>query len=65
MSIERFGDLYTPTCDGCGDELEAEYDFYDAVNAKKAAGWKSRKVMGEWEDVCPECQAVEAGADFD
>lgn len=59
MSIERFASFYTPTCDRCGAELEAEFDFYDAVNAKKAAGWKSRKVDGRWEDVCDACLADE------
>lgn len=56
MSIERCGDTYTPVCDYCGDELPPEYDFYDAVEAKKAAGWKSIKDdCGEWSDACPEC----------
>ena len=65
MSIERFGGIYTPTCDVCGEELPGEFDFYDAVDAKKLAGWKSRKLMDCWEDVCPECQQMEAKADFD
>lgn len=56
MSIERFEDLYTPTCDRCGDELAAEFDFYDAVEAKKAAGWRSYHDEHGWEDVCPDCQ---------
>ena len=56
MSIERFGGLYTPTCDICGEELPGEDDFYDAVNAKKRAGWISKKENGEWVDICPECQ---------
>ena len=56
MSIERFDGLYTPTCDICGEELPDEFNFYDAVQAKTDAGWKSRKVNGEWEDICAECQ---------
>jgi len=56
MSIERFGDIYTPTCDLCGEELPGEFDFYDAVEAKKTEGWKSRKINGEWQDICCECQ---------
>jgi hypothetical protein len=39
--------------------LPAESDFYDAVAAKKAAGWKSRKVNGCWEDICDACLADE------
>jgi len=65
MSIEKFGGIYTPTCDLCGEELPAEFDFYDAVNAKKDAGWKSRKTDGDWEDVCTECQEKERRHDTD
>lgn len=47
--------LYIPTCDGCGAQLPEEYDFYDAVDAKKVAGWKSIRHGKEWSDLCPEC----------
>ncbi len=58
MSIERRGSCYVPVCDYCGDELPEEYDFYDAVGAKKAAGWRSHKDQhGEWQDACAECTA--------
>lgn len=60
MSIERHGETFTPICDSCGKELPVEWDFYDAVNAKKLAGWKCRKISGEWEDICDECQELEA-----
>lgn len=56
MSIENMHGAYTAVCDCCGDILPAESDFYDAVNAKKDAGWKSRKIDGEWNDLCPSCQ---------
>ena len=63
MSIERDWEertrLYIPTCDGCGAELEPEYDFDDAVDAKRAAGWKSKNIDGEWVDLCPGCQMKE------
>lgn len=59
MSIETSWEdgekLYTPTCDGCGTQLPEEYDFYDAVAEKKAAGWKSVKHGKEWSDLCPDC----------
>lgn len=58
MSIVQSRNKYTPTCDVCGTELKEEYDFYDAVDAKKTAGWKSRKIDGEWCDFCTECQEV-------
>lgn len=60
MAIEKRWEggeqIFTPICDGCGEELEDEYDFYDAVNAKKLAGWRSKKIGGDWQDFCPECQ---------
>jgi len=68
MSIEKsnekfkiLGILYTPVCDICGEELPPENDFYDAVEAKKVAGWKSNlfKVEGRpdaWHDICRDCQ---------
>lgn len=57
MSIVREGSRYFPTCDICGDRLPAEHGFYEAVDAKKAAGWRSYKdgKFG-WVDACPECQ---------
>ena len=61
MSIERFHDQFTPICDLCGTRLPGEFSFMDAVEAKKDAGWKSRKIDGEWEDVCTDCQFEEAG----
>ena len=60
MSIQKRWEggeqIFTPTCDLCGAELEDEYDFYDAVDAKKLAGWRSKKIDGEWQDFCPECR---------
>lgn len=56
MSIVQSKNKYTPTCDVCGTELKEEYDFYDAVEAKKKAGWKSRMIDGEWCDFCTDCQ---------
>ena len=50
--ISKFEGMYTLTCDICGDEYpETFFDFYDAVEAKKENGWKSRKTDGEWMDV--------------
>ena len=40
MSIERLGGAYIPVCDCCGEELATEYDFYDALAAVRAAGWR-------------------------
>ena len=63
MAIEkRWKDgeeVFTPVCDVCGDNLDDEWDFYDAVEAKKQAGWRSRKVGDDWIDMCPYCQKEE------
>jgi len=57
MSVEKSYGMFYPTCDICGDALPPEHDFYDAVEAKKEAGWKSRKgENGEWQDICTDCQ---------
>lgn len=52
MSIEKDYDIYIAVCDICGDDIGPFEDFYDAVDAKKAAGWRSRKdAHGEWIDL--------------
>lgn len=56
MSIQNNHGMCIPTCDICGEELPGTYDFYDAVESKKDAGWKSKKTDGKWEDICTECQ---------
>ena len=57
MSIDNYYQgLFTPICDVCGAELPTEFDFNEAVNAKKDAGWKTRKVDGQWQDICCDCQ---------
>ena len=38
MSIEKDYDIYIAVCDICGDDIGPFEDFYDAVDAKKAAG---------------------------
>jgi len=65
MSIESDDGMHTPTCDYCGDELPAEFDFHDAVQAKKDAGWRSVKDDDEWSDYCPDCYAERKGAAAD
>jgi hypothetical protein len=58
--IAKSADTYTPVCDGCGEELAPEWDFMDAVNAVKAAGWRTMRPEGvhtNWEHYCPTCAA--------
>lgn len=65
MSIEKDYDIYIAVCDICGDDIGPFEDFYNAVDAKKAAGWRSRKdAHGEWIDLCPACQHPSAASDF-
>jgi len=63
MSIEKSGGTFTPTCDGCGEELDTEFEFSDAVAAKKSADWRSVKDGGEWYDYCPDCYAEQLWED--
>lgn len=52
---------YVPVCDRCGNTLEPEEEFSDAVQAKKDAGWRSFNVDGQWKNVCTDCLEKEAG----
>lgn len=61
MSIERFYGQYTPVCDYCDKTLPGERSYADAIRAKREAGWESRKVDGEWLDICTDCQFEEKG----
>lgn len=54
--IDKDYDSYQLICDICGEVVKEFDDFYDAVDYKKDNGWRSRRVIGDWEDVCPECQ---------
>ncbi len=57
MSIVRHYGQFTPTCDICGDELQAQESFQEAVLTRNEADWKSQKNSdGEWEDICRKCQ---------
>lgn len=53
--IERFGNRYELQCDYCSNYVEDFGDFQEAVDYKKANGWKSINVDGEWTDKCPDC----------
>ena len=44
-------------CDECGDELFTNTDgFPDAVEIAKGEGWRARKIEGEWEHRCSDCE---------
>ena len=59
--IDRNYRQFTPVCDCCGTRLPGGESFAEAVQIKRDAGWISRKVDGEWEDVCTDCQFEERG----
>ena len=65
-----FGEEFPPVCDCCGVVLRNErgttdhigdmfddpfYEWDSMIDAKKEAGWKSRRMLGEWFDLCPAC----------
>ena len=58
MSTHRMGRIIVFTCDECDEELDTgETEFHDALAAKKAEGWTSRKDGdNEWMDVCDQCK---------
>ena len=60
MSIEKYYRNYTAVCDCCGKRLPAD-GWEDARRAKQDAGWESRKVDGEWQDICDDCLFEEKG----
>ena len=60
--IDRIGGTFAAVCDYCGDRLPDEWDFYDAVDAKKRADWKSVQDKHGWSDCCPECYQKMTGA---
>ena len=55
--IEQRGEWkYALICDECGHEVKYFNTFDEAVEYKKENGWKSKRVDGEWVNVCPDCQ---------
>lgn len=65
MILISYNKYYTPVCDCCGNTLDDEYDFDDAVAAIHAAGWSSNKASGVWVDYCSECAADNVRGEFD
>ena len=55
MISKEYG-KYILSCDICSAAAEEEYEtFQDAVDAKSDKGWKSKKIEGQWVDVCLDC----------
>ena len=54
--IDKIHGKFRLICEECGDMSLVEFDtFPDAVDGKKTLGWRSRKIMGAWKDICPDC----------
>jgi Fe2+ or Zn2+ uptake regulation protein len=45
-------------CDQCFDIVDFEdgEDFEQAKIAIDADGWKTKRVDGKWQNICPDCQ---------
>jgi arabinogalactan endo-1,4-beta-galactosidase len=55
MISKEYG-KYTLICDICGAGTDDEFDsFQNAIDAREDIGWKSKRVDGEWVDICPDC----------
>lgn len=67
MILKFYGRYYVPVCNCCEKELEREWDFEDAIDAIRAAGWTSKKVGGSWMNYCRECseEMNSARSEFD
>jgi len=57
IMIEKDGRYYQMICDGCDESYNyRSYDFMDVVENARDDGWQAKKVDGDWEHYCPECQ---------
>ena len=55
---------YTAICDGCGNELEPEYGYFEAVSEMKMEGWlfyRPSRMSPEWYHFCPACKERRKG----
>jgi hypothetical protein len=56
MITQEYG-VFSVVCDICDDEIPEKFDYFnDAVEGKKEYDWVSRKIEGEWKDLCPKCR---------
>lgn len=54
--LGKEGGLFYIRCDVCGERTdELFYDFNEVAEYKRENGWKSRRVNGQWEEICPDC----------
>lgn len=65
MAIEKNNGDYDLQCDFCCTRIEGIESFPEAVQYKKANGWRGVKINMEWFDKCPECLEREKGEQED
>lgn len=59
MSTTRYDRVIFFNCDLCNEELDTgETEFSNAIEAKKAEGWGSRRDAEGWLDVCEHCKGL-------
>lgn len=49
---------YYIVCDNCEIQSTAFDSFNEAVDGKAEAGYSSRKIDGQWTDICDECSEI-------
>jgi Fe2+ or Zn2+ uptake regulation protein len=56
MTLDRQYGHVIMCCDSCGETLEGDQGEFDEFIAQaKRAGWRIRKIGGEWAHDCPDC----------
>ncbi len=53
--------LYTLACDECGEEVDSKFGNLHSVVAwkkDKSNLWISKKINGEWKELCPKCNGL-------
>ncbi len=58
MSVDKEYGKYYIECDTCGNYIPGFKDFQDALDYMKQSKWTTKKVMGEWEHYCVECNGT-------
>ena len=56
MTMERIHGDFEFECDGCHEVLPTETSNFDSArNVLARAGWRARKILGDWQHFCPRC----------
>lgn len=55
--IDKLYDQYEMICDICDDTGIPCDTFNECRHVMRDQGWRTKKVDGEWMDMCPSCYA--------